>query len=773
MTNQTQNPDFNAVREATARLLATENITVIQDPKAKTAYFDLRTRVLALPVWKGMSNAQYDMLIGHEVGHALYTPNGNGGWVDQAKRIAADAGFGGNPLAERSAQTMLNVVEDARIERLVQQRYPGLRRDFFSAYTDFHTKRDIFGLRGADLADFSLADRLNLHFKIGNIQPIPFKDAAERAFITRMEAAVTWDDVVRIAEDLFRFEAKGGVPQVQFVPGQAGDDGDADGLTVEIEGEPSGSGSGDSDSSAGDEAAASGKSGKAPGSGDDSDGESNKPQSTGTGDGQGQGSGESQSQPKDRKDSSADEGSASQAAGGGNQHNRQIPRGASTTDAFDRQIQKSVDQNARTRTYVKVDPALDSTNHVLSYKDYLGAMRRWEAVPGDSAHRHNFVSLDRAIASIVEDTKASITAFAREFEMRKTADEHRRTVESKSGRLDMDQAWRYRISDSLFKTATTMRDGKNHGFVMFVDFSGSMAECMEQTLRQLYLLFQFCRKVGVPFDVYAFGAGIHDPKSWPSYRTVNGNVHTPKKDGVTSILEPAGHLIHIMSSGMTAAELKDAFRYTLAVGQYGGSYAVPVPVALGGSTPLDSTIVLAAQIVESFRTRSKVQIVNTVFLTDGDATDRLLYRHGDGWGSGVTVLRDRLKEYITEDVWGNGGTATLLRWLGDRVGGNILGIFVTNSERMVQHVCGGTPEQKLESKKAFRSNGWTSTTSAGFTEYFVLRGQVQDTEAAMRQFDSITSGTLTPAALKKSFLKAVEQRNGSRGLIRRFVEIVA
>ena len=110
----------NTVREQTARLLATENITVVQDAKAPSAYFDLKNRTLALPVWKGMTDSQYDMLIGHETGHALFTPNGNGGWVDTAKAIAADAGFGGDQEAIRAATGIINIVEDARIERLVK-----------------------------------------------------------------------------------------------------------------------------------------------------------------------------------------------------------------------------------------------------------------------------------------------------------------------------------------------------------------------------------------------------------------------------------------------------------------------------------------------------------------------------------------------------------------------------------------------------------------------------------------------------------------------------
>ena len=57
-----------------AGLLATENLSVVHDPEAKTASFDLKNRVLTLPVWQDMSNSLYDMLVGHEVAHALHTP---------------------------------------------------------------------------------------------------------------------------------------------------------------------------------------------------------------------------------------------------------------------------------------------------------------------------------------------------------------------------------------------------------------------------------------------------------------------------------------------------------------------------------------------------------------------------------------------------------------------------------------------------------------------------------------------------------------------------
>ena len=62
------------VKGTLAKLLATENLTV-EHRKVTTACFDVDKRVLILPIWKSASNTVYDLLVGHEVGHALYTPN--------------------------------------------------------------------------------------------------------------------------------------------------------------------------------------------------------------------------------------------------------------------------------------------------------------------------------------------------------------------------------------------------------------------------------------------------------------------------------------------------------------------------------------------------------------------------------------------------------------------------------------------------------------------------------------------------------------------------
>ena len=153
-----------AAKDTFAKLLATENLTVVHDPSARTASFCTQTRVLTLPVWQEMSGDLYDMLCAHEVGHALYTP-ADAATVDQSHAaVDADAGVDVAVIHD-----YLNVVEDIRIDRLMKDTFPGLRRPYAEAGKYLFDK-DFFGVKSAkpeEVAALQLLDRLNLHFKSG------------------------------------------------------------------------------------------------------------------------------------------------------------------------------------------------------------------------------------------------------------------------------------------------------------------------------------------------------------------------------------------------------------------------------------------------------------------------------------------------------------------------------------------------------------------------------------------------------------------------------
>ena len=162
------------IKSQLAKLLATEDL-VVEHKKVQTACFNVHTRVLTLPMWEKASNTVYDLLVGHEVGHALFTPDEN--WLE---KVAIPPQF-------------VNVVEDARIEKLMKRKYLGLAKTFFKGYQELNDE-DFFSIHDGDVDDFNLADRANLFFKVGNFVDISF-DSEEKVLIQKIAEVETFDDV--------------------------------------------------------------------------------------------------------------------------------------------------------------------------------------------------------------------------------------------------------------------------------------------------------------------------------------------------------------------------------------------------------------------------------------------------------------------------------------------------------------------------------------------------------------------------------------------------
>jgi hypothetical protein len=167
-----------------ARLLANENITVDQG-NHQTAFFDVEKRELGLPLWKDMSKDLYDLLVGHEVGHALETP------VDFPEQIAV----------LKIPHSYLNIVEDIRIEKKILAKYPGLVANFKRGYKEMFFDRDLFEIAGKDLGDLMFMDRLNIKAKGRDQVDVPFS-AEEMPYFQKAMAVDTFEDVIRVCIEL-------------------------------------------------------------------------------------------------------------------------------------------------------------------------------------------------------------------------------------------------------------------------------------------------------------------------------------------------------------------------------------------------------------------------------------------------------------------------------------------------------------------------------------------------------------------------------------------
>ena len=189
MKNLKTNKINNNAKSYLAKLLATENISV-EHKKVKTAYFDVKSRLLVLPIWKDMNEDITDLLIAHEVGHALFTPQS--GWEDSI-------------IKRKIPKSFLNVIEDARIEKLIKRKYPGLSQSFIRGYRDL-INNNFFGTKDKDLDNMLLIDRLNIHFKSSHVEsPIIFTDTYENDVVSRMEKLETFEDVINLAEELSEY----------------------------------------------------------------------------------------------------------------------------------------------------------------------------------------------------------------------------------------------------------------------------------------------------------------------------------------------------------------------------------------------------------------------------------------------------------------------------------------------------------------------------------------------------------------------------------------
>ena len=211
------------MKNTIAKLLAEEDIFVVRK-QMETAYFDVKNRELGLPIWKEntMTDIEEELLICHEIGHALYTP------LDMMEKTQL----------REIEHSVVNVLEDARIEKKVMNKYLGTVRVFKNGYESL-IKKDFFGTSGKDLSKHNLIDRINLHYK--NNVGVPFSED-ELVWVEKAGKTVTPDDVLDLAEELIAWMKEN--PESMGNPDESGDE--AMGNPVDMSGSGSSGESGES-----------------------------------------------------------------------------------------------------------------------------------------------------------------------------------------------------------------------------------------------------------------------------------------------------------------------------------------------------------------------------------------------------------------------------------------------------------------------------------------------------------------------------------------------
>jgi hypothetical protein len=783
----THTPIVNtASKDLLARILATENISVQHDAKAHTASFNTKSRVLILPAWTGMTNEVYDMLVGHEVGHALFTPHTDaddkvrGPWCGAAEEIAGTAGAS-------VAQVYMNIVEDARIERLMKEKFPGMRRDFFKAYEQF-TANDLFGVKGRDLNNLPLIDRINLHYKMGTCMDTGIQfSPIEQSFISRIDKCRTFDDVKDIVRDIWDYESN------------RKEDGKDEDKNTQSSG--SGSASGDATDSAGEGSPMDGDSTDAQDKSDSGSGSGSDKTDEQSDDGASAASGKSNDKDGDKE--SAANGKkqqdqqqtpphgASIGAGASKMQHKTLPPSATTQQRLDDAVKNMADKSGTHYDYYTL-PRCDTSKVIISHNEISNIISEFYNKGDDSLKRsHNdlMTAARKDYAKFVSDSTPVINIMCKQFDLRKAADAAKRTSVARTGVLDTVRMVNYKITEDIFRRNAVVRDGKNHGLVMFIDWSGSMAPTLLDTVKQLMQIALFCRRCNIPFEVYAFSSALlhKDIKGASIYDTdTTGKVwKSTNKDKDAKFHYFS--LLNLISSKMRPNQFKSAMEnlFALAMAQTGFPYAMPAELGLG-STPLDESIVAAMEIVPQFREDNRLQIVHSVFLTDGETSGSFAY-------AGNHYNRKFVTDPVTRKTYEvlNTSTSTLLRMFRDRTGCNAIGFFlydrknlsflthyfseyaINNKTRRMEAVHNNkTKENMNKQMESWKDNGFAiaNTSASGYTEQYIIRAstKIEDTDA-MNDLGADASMT----RIKNAFVSNASKRMKSRVMLNRFIDLIS
>ena len=555
-------PVQQEIKSQLARLLATEDL-VVEHKNVETAQFNVHTRVLTLPLWKCTGDV-YDMLVGHEVAHALFTPDED--WTEKVQ----------------IPQQFVNVCEDVRIEKKMKRKYLGIAKTFYRGYNELNDK-DFFEIEDEDIDKFNLADRINLHYKIGSFIDVSFSDV-EKEIVDLVGSAETFYEMLDASKILYEYCKKQQEQEEK----------------INLENQPEQKGKLDFEL-------------PSPSTEDGEDGEQEDSE------------GESKQSPQMEESGNAE---TQQEAGDS------FEPEVRTADSLEEKLQDFIDRGGVDSVYVEV-PKLDLNEVIISnediHKEINSSFAEQEKELNDRIHQHDphwdcFLEVDSRFLDFKKSAQKEVSYLVKEFECRKAADNYARANTSRTGVLDTTKLHTYRFNEDIFKRITTVPDGKNHGLVFILDWSGSMAHVMLDTIKQLYNLLWFCKKVNIPFEVYAFSNEWHRTSYYGSNDDVKENYEAKEYD---LHVEKTFALLNLLTSKVNAktfdSQLLNIWRVISAFQRdYYSVYTYPHKLSLSG-TPLNESLIALHQILPKFQKENKVQKVQCVVLTDGEA-NHLAYR---------------------------------------------------------------------------------------------------------------------------------------------------
>ena len=747
-----------------AKLLATENITVTHQKGIKTAYFDVKNRVLGLPGWKDKGKVVYDMLVGHEVSHALYTPqDGFEKFLEKEDRKYFD---------------ILNIIEDIRIERLIKNKYAGMPRIFKGAYKEL-VDNDFFGVKDKDISKLGFLDRLNLRGKIGEVVDIPLNDDEEKLY-QECYKAQTFEDVIELYHKVKKFaeeeaEAKKQLEEENNQPEETSND--EEGEQIEAPSNSSEDNGDDFSNSSIPEDT----------SNEVDDGtESHSISSSVTDEEMEKALDEFLEQRKNEPQETSDDDDKEKlgqddAGGKSDSMGEDVIIEPETLKSLEENLVEEVEEDHHYGTQIALWPTKQTVDkHIIGYKKVMEARGTLESLFPDDYY--NAEERAKCVSRVTEKavefkkkTNKKVGVLVREFERRKAAYQYSRAQESRRGTLDVNKLHKYKYDDQIFESVMSLADAKSHGMIFFIDYSGSMSGVLKDVLEHTLNLVHFCKKVGIPFKVYSFTS---------NYSLDDEN--TDQSDAEFGLYDLV--LAELFSSEMSTKEYNEAFQMVscqiINSNDYRFSQQGISKFEHLGGTPLDATLIAAHKIVDDFRKKNPVQKLNVIVLTDGES---------QGCAPNISRFSRSLVTNVggkQKEITGYRATTQFLEILKDVKNVNTIGFFLPNSKRegnqhlnkMARHCTNDDHSMAYEiagnnMKKYRKDNYFHAANCFGYNSYFLLSSdvEIEDTEFDFNGSDgkALSDNRGEQAKLARQFAKHNVSNRTNRIIMTKFAEIIA
>ena len=730
------------VKGQLAKLLATEDL-IIENRKVSTASFDVERRVLTLPMWEKASTTVYDLLVGHEVGHALYTPNEN--WMLDYPEVP---------------QSFVNVFEDVRIEKLMKQKYPGLTKTFYTGYSQL-AEQDFFGLEEHDEEDINLADRINIHYKIGNFTDISF-ESDEQQFVDRAFKTKTFQDVLELANDLTIFLKEQQQQQESLGELSFDEDGEMGSLM------------------------------RAPQGGELTDKSPNS---------EGQGQPDVKDMTNEELIDELERLSDSNDVGGVH-GNLEAVTDKTLQDNLENLNKKTIGEH-REPEYVELPDlnmktvvARNSEVHEYLNEHYSKSQKHFDQ-NSDTKPFDIYEKVDSEYRLFRRAAQKEVNYLVKEFEMRKSADAYARATVSKTGVLDCTKLHSYKYNEDLFKKITTLPDGKNHGLIFVLDWSGSMATVLKDTVKQLFNLIWFCKKVQIPFKVFAFTNEWNSDQAWNDgdyqYRRPVLPDHHEYADGRIKI-DPQFAMVEFMSSDVKKKDIElqmiNIWRLASSMMCYRNwhdttYYQTPRRLTLSG-TPLNEALVSLNQIIPEFQKSTGVQKVQCITLTDGEAHPLQYSKwfksthdsYDDYMGTRSTMngrvfIRDRKvgKTYSCKNDYHELTSALLEQLRGRFPDVNFIGIRVMDGREansFIRKYMDWDFDKVQHIQAGWKKNKSLKLVDVGYHAYFGLSSSALNNDS-----DFTVKQDATKSQIKAAFKKSLSAKKMNKKVLGEFMEYIA